>query len=62
MLYTNDKQGWFWYIPLHDNIVSIGVVADAAYLLKGRGTPEEVYFEEVERCPALKARLADAEA
>ncbi|HEX3999546.1 MAG TPA: NAD(P)/FAD-dependent oxidoreductase [Pirellulales bacterium] len=61
VLYTNDKKAWFWYIPLHDNIVSIGVVADAAHLLKGRGTPDEVYFEEVEKCPALKARLADAE-
>jgi flavin-dependent dehydrogenase len=61
VLYTNDKKAWFWYIPLHDNIVSIGVVAEAAYLLKGRGTPEEVYFEEVEKCPALKARLVEAE-
>ncbi len=61
VLYTNDKKAWFWYIPLHDNIVSIGVVGEAAHLLKGRGTSEEVYFEEVEKCPALKARLVDAE-
>jgi flavin-dependent dehydrogenase len=61
VLYTNDKKAWFWYIPLHDNIISIGVVADAAHLLKGRGTPDEVYFEEVEKCPALKARLSEAE-
>ena len=61
VLYTNDKKAWFWYIPLHDNIISIGVVGDAAHLLKGRGTPEEVYFEEIEKCPALKARLTDAE-
>jgi flavin-dependent dehydrogenase len=24
---TADKQGWFWYIPLHDDTVSVGVVA-----------------------------------
>ena len=27
VLQTPDKQGWFWYIPQHDNIVSVGVVA-----------------------------------
>jgi flavin-dependent dehydrogenase len=61
VLTTNDKLGWFWYIPLHDNIVSIGVVADADHLLKGRGTPDEVYQQEVAKCPALQNRLTDAE-
>src|SRR5262245_5428073 len=27
VLQTKGKQGWFWYIPLHDDIVSVGVVA-----------------------------------
>ena len=31
------KKGWFWYIPLHNNIVSVGVVAPFDYLFKGRG-------------------------
>ncbi len=61
VLYTSDKLAWFWYIPLHDNIVSIGVVADADHLLKGRGTPEEVFAEEVAKCPALERRLTAAE-
>ena len=26
VIQTGDKQGWFWYIPQHDNIVSVGVV------------------------------------
>src|SRR5207244_1040307 len=26
VLQTANKQGWFWYIPLHDNTVSVGVV------------------------------------
>ena len=34
---TGNKKGWFWYIPLHDNIVSVGVVAPFDYLFKGRG-------------------------
>jgi flavin-dependent dehydrogenase len=55
------KKGWFWYIPLHDDIVSIGVVADHDYLFK-RGTkdPEKVYFEEVAKAPGLQPRIANA--
>ena len=37
VLQTPDKNGWFWYIPQHDNIVSVGVVAPFDYLFKGRG-------------------------
>src|SRR5690606_34374248 len=28
VLALQEKKGWFWYIPLHDNIVSVGVVGD----------------------------------
>src|SRR5207253_9263878 len=56
VLQTANKQGWFWYIPLHDNRVSVGVVAPFDYLFKGRGSHEETYTEEVERCPAVKER------
>ena len=38
VLQTEGKKGWFWYIPLHDDIVSVGVVAAYDYLFKNRGT------------------------
>lgn len=62
VLQTKDKLGWFWYIPLHDDIVSVGVVADHDYLFKDRGTTdfETIYFQEVERCVGLQPRLAKA--
>lgn len=60
VLQTVNKQGWWWYIPLHNNTVSIGVVAPFDYLFKGRGTHEEIYTEELERCPAVKERVASA--
>jgi flavin-dependent dehydrogenase len=62
VLQTKGKKGWFWYIPLHDDIVSVGVVAGYDYLLKQRGTTdlETIYNEEVERCPAVKQRIAGA--
>src|SRR5262249_34997794 len=56
------KKGWFWYIPLHDDILSVGVVAAYDYLFLDRQGKdlETIYFEEVERCPGLKPRIANA--
>jgi flavin-dependent dehydrogenase len=58
VLQTTGRSGWFWYIPLHDNIVSVGVVAPFDYLFKGRGGHEATYQEEVDRCPAVKQRVS----
>ena len=60
VLQTADRQGWFWYIPLHEDIVSVGVVAPFDFLFKGRGGHEKTYQEEVERCPAVKRRVSTA--
>ena len=60
VLQTVDKQGWFWYIPQHDDIVSVGVVAPFDYLFKGRESHEKTFEEEVERCPAVKGRIANS--
>ncbi|MDB5390303.1 MAG: tryptophan halogenase [Planctomycetaceae bacterium] len=62
VLQVQGKQGWFWYIPLHDNIVSVGVVAGHEYLFKNRPNKdyETIYNEEVARCPGLQPRIANA--
>jgi flavin-dependent dehydrogenase len=60
VIQTANRQGWFWYIPLHDNRVSVGVVAPFDYLFKGRVSHEQTYEEEVERCAAVKQRVAGA--
>ena len=60
VIQTPDRQGWFWYIPLHDNRVSLGIVRPFEQLFQGRGTHEETYREEVEGCPAVKERIANA--
>jgi flavin-dependent dehydrogenase len=60
VLQTTTRNGWFWYIPLHDNTVSVGVVAPFDYLFKNRGSYEQTYEEEVERCPAVKERVSSA--
>src|SRR5882724_942303 len=58
VIQTTNKQGWFWYIPQHNNVVSVGVVAPFDYLFKGRGSHEQTYLEEVEACPAVKQRVS----
>ncbi len=60
VIQTPNRQGWWWYIPQHDNTISVGVVAPFDYLFKGRGSHEQTYQEEVEACPAVKQRLASA--
>lgn len=60
VIQTPNKQGWFWNIPLHGDRLSLGVVAPFDYLFKGRGSHEETYFEEVEKCPAVKERIKNA--
>ncbi|MFO1063706.1 MAG: NAD(P)/FAD-dependent oxidoreductase [Pirellulales bacterium] len=61
VLATSDRNGWFWYIPLHDNRVSVGVVAPFDYLFgQNRGSHEDIYNQELERCPTVKERVSGA--
>ncbi len=54
---TANRQSWFWFIPMSRGVTSIGCVADNDYLLKGRGTPEQTYDEELAQCLGLTGRL-----
>ncbi|GIW81617.1 MAG: alkylhalidase [Gemmatales bacterium] len=58
VLRTEQRKGWFWYLPLANDVVSVGVVSSIDYLFRDRGDHETIFYEEVERCPAVKKRLA----
>lgn len=60
LLQTRDRKSWFWYVPLSDDLVGVGVVAGVEHLLRGRGRPEAVFEEELVGCPAVAERLIDA--
>lgn len=60
ILHTKSKACWFWYIPLSDGSVSVGLVGDNDDLLKRLGTKEEIFAEEMQNCPALLSRLEGA--
>jgi flavin-dependent dehydrogenase len=59
---TSSGRSWFWYIPLPDDVVSVGVVGPVDYLIKGRGgDPAATFAEELALTPALQPRIRDAE-
>jgi flavin-dependent dehydrogenase len=58
---TQNHDGWFWYIPLPNDISSIGVVGEVDNLITGRGTPEETLDEEIRNCRGLDDRMTGAE-
>ena len=50
--------GWFWYIPLENDITSVGIVADPNYLLKNRGQDlAKIFNEEIEKCESVRRRV-----
>lgn len=42
------EKGWFWYIPQHNDRVSVGVVAEGKYLTRGGiKSPEAIFKREI---------------
>lgn len=39
------EKGWFWYIPQHNDMVSVGVVAEGKYLTRGSLKEPKAIFE-----------------
>jgi flavin-dependent dehydrogenase len=48
------QKGWFWYIPLHSDIVSVGVVGEPSYLYRDTRDPNEIYARELEGCAWIR--------
>jgi len=53
------EKGWFWHIPLHNDMVSVGVVAEGKYLSRGGiKDPATMFHREVEQNLWIKDQLA----
>jgi flavin-dependent dehydrogenase len=52
------EKGWFWYIPLAGDIVSVGVVAEKNYLYEGTKDLAEIFHREVGRNKWIEEHLA----
>ena len=59
--YLPDK-GWFWYIPLSGDMVSVGIVAERDYLFNGSTKDHaEIFQREVQNNEWIKEHLAEGE-
>ena len=54
-------RGWFWYIPLKDDIVSVGIVAEKDYLFAGTKDPAGIMAREIERNAWIQDHLSIGE-
>jgi flavin-dependent dehydrogenase len=56
------EKGWFWYIPLHQDVVSVGVVAEGKYLSReGLRDPKAIFEREKELNAWIKQHLEPGE-
>lgn len=55
------ERGWFWYIPLRGNVVSVGIVAEQKYLFNGTKDPAEIMKREIQNNAWIAEYLAEAE-
>ena len=61
ILHTENRDSWFWYIPLPDDRVSVGVVGAIDYLVQGRKEDAQTIFEqELAKCAPMQERLQHA--
>jgi flavin-dependent dehydrogenase len=53
------EKGWFWYIPQHHDMVSVGVVAEGKYLSRdGVKSPAEIFQREIGQNLWIQEHLA----
>jgi halogenation protein CepH len=54
------EGGWVWYIPLANDVVSVGAVLDAHRAGRLAGEPESVFEAALDACPRVREQLAGA--
>ena len=55
------RHGWFWMIPLRDNIMSVGAVCWPEYLKTRRCNPDRFFWNTIDLCPGVAERMKDVE-
>jgi len=52
------EKGWFWYVPLPGDMVSVGAVAEKDYLYKDTRDPASIFQREVKNNAWIERHLA----
>jgi flavin-dependent dehydrogenase len=55
------EDGWFWFIPLPDKVMSIGFVGDQSAFKGRQGSPHELFMARLRGSPTARARIEGAE-
>jgi flavin-dependent dehydrogenase len=55
-------QGWFWIIPFHDGLTSVGMVCWPSYLKSRKDDLEEFFWQTVRSCSPMADRMQAAKA
>ena len=55
------EDGWFWWIPLANDLTSLGCVMHARTVRGWPGQLDELYAEMIRRCPRVAHRLVSGE-
>lgn len=55
------EKGWFWYIPLQNDVVSVGVVADKDYLYDTTRDPQVIFEREIKNNKWIEDHLSGSQ-
>ncbi len=55
------QKGWFWYIPLPDDLVSVGIVAERQYLYRDGRDLEAIFQREIEANQWIRKHLTSGQ-
>ncbi len=55
------EDGWFWMIPLPDEVMSVGFVGDQSAFAGRRGSPHDLFMDRINASPSVGARMRRAE-
>ncbi len=59
--HTDEKKGWFWYIPMQDDVVSVGIVSSLDNLFGQSKDHETIFQNQLQQCPGVKWRVENAQ-
>ncbi|GBR35540.1 oxidoreductase [Neoasaia chiangmaiensis NBRC 101099] len=54
------EDGWFWMIPLRDDVMSVGFVGDRKAFREHAGPRTDLFWKKVAESPSVSRRLANA--
>lgn len=53
-------DGWFWLIPLPDDVMSVGFVGNQDAFKGRKGSPRDLFLDRIAGSPTVAARMRDA--